>query len=581
MHHTQQFGLGFDEVDGSPARLIGRPKSATYRTADVVGLIRWRTSSRPCRTPADDPWHGYFRAGLAAGADRQGALGQKTKGGIFRKDGRSRCSTWRRWTIAIPLANRRRGAGHPQEQEPGRKFAQLRAPAPAGAVPVGHLPRHLPLRLPCTSKASPTMPATSTSPCAGASAGRRARSRPGRPPAGRRLPKPCATTSPPAGDERRAAAGLGVRGDCTGACMPPKARTRRPPTPSRARRCRSISARSSPSACSARNRCRARRSGKTPASACGSCRNSTRDRHPVDHQQEPRRSVATSSSACRKPSPVPRRIIRGLVIWHEAPFAFGANLKVAEGDRCRQVRPARKYVAEFQNASMAPSSTPRCRSLPPVQGMALGGGCEFLMHAAKRVIALESLHRPGRGRCRPDPGRRRLQGIRHPRRAGASEDRRWRPFEFIQPVFMTIAMANVSRRAVPRPSNSASPRHRQDRLQRHELLYIAIAEARGMAEAGYYPKLPPRGDQGCRPHRHRQLRNDARQHEGRRHDFRTTTRSPRPLPRCAAAMSRGGSLVDEQWLLTVERKLFVELLKTEKTQQRIQHMLETGKPLRN
>jgi 3-hydroxyacyl-CoA dehydrogenase len=34
-------------------------------------------------------------------------------------------------------------------------------------------------------------------------------------------------------------------------------------------------------------------------------------------------------------------------------------------------------------------------------------------------------------------------------------------------------------------------------------------------------------------------------------------------------------------LLTVERKLFVELLKNEKTQQRIQHTLVTGKPLRN
>ena len=42
-----------------------------------------------------------------------------------------------------------------------------------------------------------------------------------------------------------------------------------------------------------------------------------------------------------------------------------------------------------------------------------------------------------------------------------------------------------------------------------------------------------------------------------------------------------GSLVDEDWLLTVERKLFFELLKTEKTQARIAHMLETGKPLRN
>lgn len=40
-----------------------------------------------------------------------------------------------------------------------------------------------------------------------------------------------------------------------------------------------------------------------------------------------------------------------------------------------------------------------------------------------------------------------------------------------------------------------------------------------------------------------------------------------------------GSLVDEAWLLTVERRLFVELLKNPQTQARIQHMLETGKPL--
>jgi 3-hydroxyacyl-CoA dehydrogenase len=42
-----------------------------------------------------------------------------------------------------------------------------------------------------------------------------------------------------------------------------------------------------------------------------------------------------------------------------------------------------------------------------------------------------------------------------------------------------------------------------------------------------------------------------------------------------------GSLVDEAWLLTVERRAFIELLKTPETQARIQHMLETGKPLRN
>ena len=35
------------------------------------------------------------------------------------------------------------------------------------------------------------------------------------------------------------------------------------------------------------------------------------------------------------------------------------------------------------------------------------------------------------------------------------------------------------------------------------------------------------------------------------------------------------------WLLGLERRLFVELLKTPETQARIRHLLDTGKPLRN
>ena len=103
-----------------------------------------------------------------------------------------------------------------------------------------------------------------------------------------------------------------------------------------------------------------------------------------------------------------------------------------------------------------------------------------------------------------------------------------------------------------------------------------------MAEAGYYPKLSPRnikvagrtGIANCEMIL-------ANMKEGgmiSAHDYL--------VARCAAKALCGGdietgSLVDEQWLLTVERKLFVELLKSEKTQQRIQHLLETGKPLRN
>ena len=43
----------------------------------------------------------------------------------------------------------------------------------------------------------------------------------------------------------------------------------------------------------------------------------------------------------------------------------------------------------------------------------------------------------------------------------------------------------------------------------------------------------------------------------------------------------GGSLVDEQWFLDLERRQFMELLATEKTQARIEYMLKNGRPLRN
>jgi 3-hydroxyacyl-CoA dehydrogenase len=63
MHHTAQSGLGFDTVDALTGPAIGRPKSATYRTADVVGLD---TMAHVIKTMADtlpdDPWHGYFQA---------------------------------------------------------------------------------------------------------------------------------------------------------------------------------------------------------------------------------------------------------------------------------------------------------------------------------------------------------------------------------------------------------------------------------------------------------------------------------------------------------------------------------------
>src|SRR3546814_14357181 len=90
IHHKAGTGLGFDEVDALTGPLAGRPKSATYRTSDVVGLD---TMAHVIKTMADtlpdDPWHKYFKSPkwLAALVEKS-ALGPKTGAGLFRKVGK-------------------------------------------------------------------------------------------------------------------------------------------------------------------------------------------------------------------------------------------------------------------------------------------------------------------------------------------------------------------------------------------------------------------------------------------------------------------------------------------------------------
>ena len=115
-----------------------------------------------------------------------------------------------------------------------------------------------------------------------------------------------------------------------------------------------------------------------------------------------------------------------------------------------------------------------------------------------------------------------------------------------------------------------------------DLLQVALREARALAEAGYYPRLSPRGIKvagrtgiaNCEM----MLANMREGGMISSHDYMVAKAAATAL--CGGDIETG-SLVDEQWLLGVERKLFVKLLKNPKTQQRIQHMLDTGKPLRN
>ena len=115
-----------------------------------------------------------------------------------------------------------------------------------------------------------------------------------------------------------------------------------------------------------------------------------------------------------------------------------------------------------------------------------------------------------------------------------------------------------------------------------ELLYVAKQQARAMADSGVRPPLAPAqipvmGNTGVATLQMMLIN----MKEGgfiSEHDYEISSRIAHAL--CGGDVEPG-SLVDEKWLLDLERHHFVELAKTPKTQERIEAMLKTGKPLRN
>jgi 3-hydroxyacyl-CoA dehydrogenase len=214
-----------------------------------------------------------------------------------------------------------------------------------------------------------------------------------------------------------------------------------------------------------------------------------------------------------------------------------------------------------------------------VDGLALGGGCEFLMHCDRAVATLESyigLVETGVGLL-PAGG-----GCKEFVLRAAADAKGGEISPFLQKYFKAVAMAEVARSAEhAREIGYLRPTDRIV-MNRFELLEVAKTEVRSLAAAGYRPPLRPAGipvlgRSGIATIKAFMVNLLEGGHISQ-HDYLIGSKIASVM--CGGDVD-GGSLVDEQWLLDMERSHFMELIATEKTQARIEHMLKTGKPLRN
>jgi len=273
-----------------------------------------------------------------------------------------------------------------------------------------------------------------------------------------------------------------------------------------------------------------------------------------------------------------------MVIGNQAPnFCVGANLMLVqmsiqegEWDDLQQT------VRAFQNANMALKYAPKPVVAAPF-GLTLGGGTEICLHSTRVRAAAETymgLVEVGVGII-PAGGGTKEMLVRA--MDAAPEDPEADPFSFVKEIFQNIGMAKVSTSAeearrlrylAPRDSISMNG----DRL---------IADAKQLAldlvKLGHRPGKPREDIRVFGQSAFAKVRLGL--HLLRRAEY-ISDYDVVVGTHLAKVLSGGGEftspqLVSEQYLLDLEREAFVSLCGQKKTVERMQYMLKKGRPLRN
>jgi 3-hydroxyacyl-CoA dehydrogenase len=279
-----------------------------------------------------------------------------------------------------------------------------------------------------------------------------------------------------------------------------------------------------------------------------------------------------------------------MVIANQAVnFSVGANLMLvlmtAQEQEWDDLHLA---VKQFQNANLAIKYAPKPVVAAP-QGLALGGGCEVSLHAAKIQAAAEAylgLVETGVGLI-PGGGGSKEMIVRANERAAGNDDLDL--FHAMRPVFETIAMAKVGTSAEECRELGYLRREDGVSMNRDRLVADAKQAALALVHGGYQPKAAT-WQEGAQTTQIKvlgeQFLTGAKLAIHLLHRGGYVTDYDAHVGRKLAHILAGGPLtssqfVSEQYILDLEREAFVSLCGEKKTQERIAHTLKTGKPLRN
>ncbi len=269
-----------------------------------------------------------------------------------------------------------------------------------------------------------------------------------------------------------------------------------------------------------------------------------------------------------------------LILWQESDsnFSLGANLKqfvtLFAEDKKHELSEA---IYQFQRTALrlTYSSIP---TIAAVRGRALGGGLELIMHCDDSICALESyvgLVEMGVGLL-PAGGGLKTLAINASKLSCPNAQ-----YAYLEDAFKMVATAFVATSSLEAVKKGFLNQSTRTVMNTKELLYSAMGTANYLTDLGYRPKVNPQIQvMGLEANARLNLI-ITNMHQGgfiSEHDAYIAKKIAFVL---TGGNVNEGTIVDEEWFLRLEREAFVELALTDKTRDRVLHILETGKPLRN